>query len=310
MNIRRSMGLILAVFTGASATVGCAATLPGELVKAREDYRRASVGPAAQLAQAQLHVAADALAKAEQSFADNPDSFHTRDLAYVAQRKAELAEATASLSQEQHSQTNANNEFQKTQGKLVTKGKNDLVVAKTALAASEQSGATTQAKLSASEQAGAETKEKLSVSEEARIAADARTAAALAALARLAAVKEEPRGMVITLSGSVLFASNQATLLPDARIRLDQVADVLLSTKERNITVEGHTDSQGSDTHNMDLSRRRAEAVRAHIVARGYQADLIKAQGLGEGRPIADNTAVEGRANNRRVEIVVERAAP
>jgi outer membrane protein OmpA-like peptidoglycan-associated protein len=113
--------------------------------------------------------------------------------------------------------------------------------------------------------------------------------------------------MVITLSGSVLFASNQSTLLPEARTRLDQVAAVLLTTRERHITIEGHTDSQGTDSHNMDLSQRRADSVRNYLVQKEYGSDLIQANGMGEGRPIADNTNAEGRANNRRVEIIIER---
>jgi outer membrane protein OmpA-like peptidoglycan-associated protein len=147
--------------------------------------------------------------------------------------------------------------------------------------------------------------ERLSAEQRARAAADQRAADALTALAKLAAVKEEARGRVITLSGSVLFASNQATLLPDARVRLDQVSEVLLTTRERPITVEGHTDSQGPSKHNLELSQRRADAVRDYIVQKGYQADLVQAHGIGEERPIADNASAEGRANNRRVEIVI-----
>ena len=126
-------------------------------------------------------------------------------------------------------------------------------------------------------------------------------------MAKLAAVKDEPRGMVITLSGSVLFASSKAILLPEARTRLDQVAEVLLTTKERKIVVEGHTDSQGKDATNLELSQRRADAVRNYLVERGYNADLIRAQGVGETHPVADNGNPEGRANNRRVELVIER---
>jgi outer membrane protein OmpA-like peptidoglycan-associated protein len=111
--------------------------------------------------------------------------------------------------------------------------------------------------------------------------------------------------MVITLSGSVLFASNRAVLLPEARTRLDQVAEVLLTTRERNLTVEGYTDSQGSVNYNLDLSQRRADAVRSYLVERGYQGDLIQAHGLGKGSPVADNSSPEGRANNRRVEIII-----
>jgi outer membrane protein OmpA-like peptidoglycan-associated protein len=277
---------ILIVLACAGFFAGCAATVPSELVNARAAYQRASAGPAAQAAPAQLHVANRALAKAEQSFQDNPDSYQTRDLAYVALRKSELAEATASIAIEQKSQTQASNEYQATQGKIVTKTKQELAESK---------------------QSGEKTAEKLASEQEARAAADKRAADAQAALAKLAAVKDEPRGMVITLSGSVLFASNQATLLPAARERLDQVCDVLLTTRERNLTVEGYTDSRGSDSLNLDLSQRRADAVRDYIVQRGYGADLIKSRGFGKGSPVADNASSEGRANNRRVEIIIER---
>ena len=66
--------------------------------------------------------------------------------------------------------------------------------------------------------------------------------------------------MVITLSGSVLFASNQSVLLPEAQTRLNQVADALMQSKERTILIEGHTDSRGSASTNMALSQRRAES--------------------------------------------------
>lgn len=273
----------------------CAGTAPRELVNAREAYRRASTGRAARVAPAELHVANKALAQAERSFQEDPESYQTRDLAYVAQRKSEFAEAAASIAVEQKTQAGAKQDYQATQGKIVKQTQQDLSDTRSALAASQRSGATTAAQLSAEQTA--------------RAAADQRAAEAQAALARLAAVKEEPRGVVITLSGSVLFASNQATLLAEARSRLDQVADVLLTTRERSITVEGHTDSQGSDGHNLDLSQRRADAVRNALVQRGYEADLVQSQGLGEARPVADNASAEGRANNRRVEIIIARGA-
>jgi outer membrane protein OmpA-like peptidoglycan-associated protein len=128
----------------------------------------------------------------------------------------------------------------------------------------------------------------------------------LAALAKVMAVKEDARGSVITLSGSVLFRTNEATLMPGAQARLDQVAEALLASPGRNVLVEGFTDSQGSDQSNMDLSQRRADAVRSYLVQRGCDATRIQGHGIGEGRPVADNATAEGRANNRRVEIVLE----
>ena len=117
--------------------------------------------------------------------------------------------------------------------------------------------------------------------------------------------------MVITLSGSVLFASDKSDLLPAAQAKLNEVANAL--TKEdptSKMVVEGHTDSQGTAAHNQDLSQRRAQSVRDYLVSRGIASDRVTAQGFGLTRSIADNNSPEGRANNRRVEIVVQPANP
>ena len=71
------------------------------------------------------------------------------------------------------------------------------------------------------------------------------------------------------------------------------------------MSIEGYTDSKGSQSRNIDLSQRRAESVRSYLISRGLPADRVVAKGMGPDRPIADNTSAEGRANNRRVEIVV-----
>ena len=268
---------------------GCAASIPPpELVNARQAYERASTGQAAQLVPAELHKAQEALAIAEKSFKDDPESFRTRDLAYVADRKAKLAEALATTAAENAATAKANKDYQATQTEIVKNTKEDL-------AASERS-----AELKAVQ---------LAAEQKARLDAENRAAVAQADLAKLAAVKEEARGLVITLSGSVLFASNKSALLPAAQNRLNQVADALMATKERKLTIEGHTDSQGSSSYNQVLSQQRADAVRSYLISRGYPSDLIQAQGIGEDRPVADNASAEGRANNRRVEIIVDRAA-
>lgn len=284
--------LILAACT--LGTVGaCATAAPHELVDAREGYRRASTGAAAKTAPAEVHVANQALARAEQSFDKHGDTYQTRDLAYVAQRKAELAEATASIAIDKQKEARAKHEYQETQGEIIADKEEDLGHTRTALAASQH--------------AGQRTAMQLSNEKAARAAADQRAADAQAALAKLAAVKDEPRGMVITLSGSVLFASGRSTVLTAARTRLEEVADVLLEDGERHIIVQGHTDSQGSDAHNLALSQRRADAVRDTLVQRGYRSDLIESRGMGEGEPVAENGTADGRANNRRVEIIIAR---
>jgi len=70
------------------------------------------------------------------------------------------------------------------------------------------------------------------------------------------------------------------------------------------LTIEGHTDSSGSDAHNLDLSQRRAESVKASLVAGGIAADRLLTRGFGESKPVADNVTELGRAQNRRVELV------
>ena len=114
--------------------------------------------------------------------------------------------------------------------------------------------------------------------------------------------------MVISLSGSVLFETAKWDLLPSAQQRLSDVAEAIVAQDpESKIVVEGYTDSQGSQASNMTLSQRRAESVRAFLVSRGVAADLIRAVGYGPAQPIADNKSPEGRANNRRVEIVISK---
>lgn len=269
--------LIIVTFVG--LIIGSSASAPPvELVNARQAYQQASSGQAAKLVPAELHKAQVALAEAEKAFQDDPDSYTARDLAYIADRKAKIAEGLASSAAEKASTEKANKDFETTQAEIIKSGKEDLA---------------------ASEKEALKKSEQLKAEQNARLAAEA-------ALAKLEA-KEEERGLVITLSGSVLFASNESTLLPAAQNKLNEVTDALLASKERRITIEGHTDSQGSSSHNMNLAQKRADAVRSYIISRGYPSNLIYAQGIGEGRPIADNSSAEGRANNRRVEIIVER---
>jgi outer membrane protein OmpA-like peptidoglycan-associated protein len=301
----------LILFTLAVFFAGCATMPPNELVNARSAYRIASEGPAEQLAPVELHKAQEALKLAEESFLKEPDSYKTKDLAYVAQRKSEKAGALGAMAADKASRDKSNVAFQKKQTEIVKQGKQDL---------SDSEKRTTAAQAELDKQAAIkEAKDKSDAElqkQQAEIVAqgkqdlrdsEQRTADARAELARLGVVKEEERGLVVTLSGSVLFRSAKSTLLPSAQVKLDQVAKALLSVRERNLIVEGHTDSQGSESYNQGLSQRRADAVRDYLVQRGYPADRIQARGKGKGSPIADNASPEGRANNRRVEIVIER---
>ncbi|MFH2043665.1 MAG: OmpA family protein [Pseudomonadota bacterium] len=116
--------------------------------------------------------------------------------------------------------------------------------------------------------------------------------------------KQTDRGIVLTL-GDVLFANNKANLQPGAMRTIDQLAEFLKKHTERMVTIEGHTDSRGSDTYNLGLSQRRADAVRDALVASGIEQARIQTIGKGEVYPVAGNDTSVGRQQNRRVEIII-----
>jgi outer membrane protein OmpA-like peptidoglycan-associated protein len=284
---------------GVLATLGfaaCASSPSRELLDARTAYAHASAGPAARSVPADLHKAKVSLDRAEVAF--TRDASDQRDLAYVAVRRAQLAEVLAKRAEHADMRVNAEATLagDKEANHLQTKG--ELERTKASLADSERDTADQR-------QRTAEASSRAADADQRAADADRRMKAMQLELAKWAAVKEEPRGVVITLSGSVLFASDKAALLPDARTRLGQVTAALMETKERRLTVEGYTDSQGKDAYNVDLSQRRADAVRSYLVSNGYPPDLIVAHGAGKTMPVADNATAEGRANNRRVEIII-----
>ncbi len=104
----------------------------------------------------------------------------------------------------------------------------------------------------------------------------------------------------------MLFVTGKSELLPSAQDQLGLVAKALLDQGEFNpIVVDGYTDSVGSDANNLKLSQSRAEAVRSFLVSKGLPGDKLTANGRGKSNPVASNDTPDGRANNRRVEIVV-----
>jgi outer membrane protein OmpA-like peptidoglycan-associated protein len=249
----------------------CAKPLaPAELLAARAAYQTASTGLAAKYVPDQLVEAKKALDRAEHEFREEPKEQKTRDLAYIAQRRAQIAEALGGVKEASGARESAQGEFERTATGELKRARSEL--------ANER---------------------------QARVAAERRAKDALDNLQRLGNAKRESRGLVITLSGGVLFASGRASLLGGARSKLDEVA-VALKGNDRSIVVEGHTDSRGRAGDNEELSQRRASTVREYLVGQGVPAERIRAVGLGSSRPVASNTNAEGRANNRRVEIVVE----
>ncbi len=118
------------------------------------------------------------------------------------------------------------------------------------------------------------------------------------------ATSETARGLIVNMS-DVLFDTGKYTLKVTTQIPLAKVAGILEAYPGLKVQVEGYTDSVGGDDYNMKLSNDRAGAVRDFLVTQGVQPGNITAQGFGKGDPVADNSTSAGRAQNRRVNLVV-----
>jgi outer membrane protein OmpA-like peptidoglycan-associated protein len=295
------------LFGVALIAAGCATATPLELTTARASYARASSGPATQLLPADLHKAKVVLDAAETSFVEEKASPKTIDLAYIADRTIQIVEAQAQTALAQQTITKAKQDYQEKQTQVVKKTQATLVKTRLQLTEAQHGQAEQAEQLGVEHAARIDADTKAAASEQRALASEQKATEATDALAKLAA-KDDERGRVITLSGGVLFRSNDATLLPGAETRLDEVA-VALIANGKPVSIEGYTDSKGSRSRNMDLSQRRADTVRTYLISRGFPADHVVAKGMGPDRPIADSSSAEGRANNRRVEIVVAKPA-
>ena len=256
-------------------TVACvhALPLPQELVDARASYNRAVQNPGADLAQAELQAARVALHRAEKTYADTPAALEARDLAYIAQRRAQVAESVAGL------------QLARAQRQRADRA---LDGQRTRITADAQNAA----------------KLRNQVAREQDVAR-----LALSKLSQLKnGVRQDSRGLVVTLAASDLFA-NRANLSAAGRTQLDSLAQVLRGTLAQNIDVEGYTDGRGQPDLNEALSQERAQVVLDYLASRGVPPSRLQANGRGASSPVASNNTVAGRAANRRVEVVVQAQA-
>ena len=120
-----------------------------------------------------------------------------------------------------------------------------------------------------------------------------------------ASVSREGNLLAVTFKGDVTFDTNSTVLRPGLQSEINRVAGVLSQYPNTLVRVEGHTDSTGTDAYNMDLSNRRAMAVKNLLVQRGIADSRIDAVGYGETLPVATNDTEAGRQRNRRVEIKI-----
>jgi outer membrane protein OmpA-like peptidoglycan-associated protein len=276
-------GALMVLTIASTPLSGCATSEPPrELVAARDAYRKAQASHASELSPASLSSAKVALDGAEKSWQDDGKSLEARNQAYIALRKSQLAQTDASAAYYQQ--------------QLAQRNRRDAQAA--AAAESRQELAAAQQKLAA------ESRE--------RAQAEQSDNALITKLASIDSVEVSrgARGTVITLPDGALFKTDQSDLQAGSREDLATIADALRSQQNAKILVEGHTDSRGTSQHNLQLSEARAESVARFLSSRGVSSDQLTVQGIGEGRPIADNSTAEGRAQNRRVEIVVQRTEP
>jgi outer membrane protein OmpA-like peptidoglycan-associated protein len=266
---------------------GCATVEPSrELMSARALYQQARGGEANVLEPAKVLEAKQALDRAELAHDEEPGSEHERHYAYIAQRRALLAIARSDSSA-------ARADGEEAKRELVAQTDAQRKAAREALRREQRQ----------LQQIGS------AIDEEARTRSQAEREldATLASLKDIALVKAEQERTVITLSGSVLFEMGETKLMPIAKERLTAVADYLRRLEPgKTIRVVGHTDSSGTDDVNKALSLHRARAVRDYLVSLGVPADRVTAVGMGESTPVAPNDSAENRANNRRVEIIIE----
>ncbi|MCX4246636.1 OmpA family protein [Paraliomyxa miuraensis] len=286
---------MLAILVITLGPAACAHDPTNDLVDARRAYAQASDGPANEHAPVDLYEAEKALQRAEQAHQDDPGSKRERDLAYVAMRRIQLAEAKANATKAAQAEQRA----EATRTNLLRRQRDRSM---------ERLGQV-ERKLGDRERLLQDREQAL---QEARLERDAfqrRLSAATASLAGQAKIEDDAQKgrTVVVLNSEVLFTKGSADLLDPAKDSLRKLARALEEHGGNpGIVIEGYTDSTGSSAFNRRLSQERANSVRQFLVQEGMAAGSISAIGFGEADPVASNATPEGRANNRRVEIVIE----
>lgn len=125
---------------------------------------------------------------------------------------------------------------------------------------------------------------------------------------RLAAGGDDKYNKIVTdgkfITHGILFDVNKSTIKPESMGALNEVAKLMKDHADLEFEIDGHTDSDGADEANMQLSQARADAVRKRLIEMGIDEGRLTAKGFGETKPIDENDTAEGKANNRRVEFV------
>ncbi|HSF56672.1 MAG TPA: OmpA family protein [Candidatus Binatia bacterium] len=270
------------------------ATIPPSLEQARQNYQQLQQDPqVAAQAPVASYEANQALRRTEQAWEQTSDEDEVKHLAYLTNRRVEIARETAQ-------QKAAEAEAQQ------LKQEREKVLLETRTREAERAKQLAESRAREVQIAQQDAEARARESQEAQIKAQAATDRAAELERRFAELKakQTDRGFELTLS-DVLFEFDKAALKAGSARSLAKITEFLRENPQRQITIEGYTDNVGSDNYNLELSQRRAEAVRDFLVQNGISADRITARGLGEEYPVASNETEAGRQQNRRVQIII-----
>ena len=319
------------ILMAAAVLAGCS-TLPASdspLAQARDAYNNAQADPqVTTLAAAELKQAGDFLDRANNASNKGESSAVVDHLAYVAKQQVAVARETATQKAAELTVANASAERDRVRLDARTReadsarrgaesAQRQAEVSQRQSEASQRSAEASQ-RQSEESQRSAEASQRQSVVErqaanDAQLSSQAARQQTLDAEGRAQQLeaqlkemeaKKTDRGLVITL-GDVLFDTNRSQLKSGGMRNVQKLADFFKQYPQRNVMIEGFTDSVGSNSRNQELSDQRANSVRVALLGMGVGPGRITARGFGESYPVAGNDTAAGRQLNRRVEIIV-----
>ncbi|MDY0745125.1 OmpA family protein [Paucibacter sp. R3-3] len=264
------------------------------LMDAHAAYNAAEANPLThEYASGEMVQARAALDRADRAYNDHDKVQHVDHLAYEAKQHVSIATSVAQRKADEQRVADANAERDRIRLDARTR-EADQAKADAEQAQSQAMVAQQQAEAARRDAAAAQANAEDT---------QARNQALVVLLQELNA-KQTDRGMVVTM-GDVLFDTGRAELKPGAMRSIQKLAELMKDDPARNLSVEGFTDSTGSQATNDALSARRAESVRQALISQGISGDRVMARGYGQAYPVASNDNSAGRQMNRRVEIVL-----
>ncbi|WP_020485204.1 OmpA family protein [Methylomonas sp. MK1] len=271
----------------AAVAAGCSSVPNASLIDAHNSYNNARINAdVSTLAELEMKQASDTLKKADDAYAKDDDDESVTHLAYIANQQVAIAQVTA----KRKTAEKAVNSAEAKRNEVRLDARTAEADAAKRQAAASQLTVDRQATELVIAGINSERDEALIAQQE--------------ILINQLNAKKTARGLVITL-GDVLFRTNKAQLQAGGMRNVDKIGDFLKEYPDYKVLVEGYTDSRGSDEHNLELSDRRAYAVRTALVDAGVNSDRVRTRGYGEEYPVAGNDTASSRQLNRRVEIIM-----